>query len=412
MANGLKKIFSTPGRIIAAVIACVAILAAVGTASVFAAHAIAENKSIGSDSALSAALDDAGIAAKNANVIKSVFERDDGRYVFDVEFIADGQKYEYLIDAKTGAVLERDVDMISSGAQTPAQGQDLIGIEAAKQAALEDAGVSAADAIFTKEKTDIDDGLTVYDLEFYVGNTEYDYEIIATTGQIKDKSIDSHTAVQPPLNSQTGSESQNTGGNAQSNENTNDNNTQNNQGASQTPDDTASSSQGSAQTPGGASSSQGTSTSGSGDIGEQQARQIALSDAGVSESDVVSIYVKTDYDDRVKTYDVKFTTSDMKYDYEIIASSGKIIEKGAERYYNGATQGGSTEFISVDEAKSIAASHAGLQDGSYTFSKSKLEKDDGIFVYEIEFFSGFKEYEYTINAVTGAIVDFEVDIYD
>lgn len=400
MSNSLKKIFSTPGRIIAAVIACVAIIAAVGTASVFAAHAIAENKSIGSDSALSAALDDAGITADNANVIKSVFERDDGRYVFDVEFTADGQKYEYLIDAKTGAVLERDVDMISSGAQTPSQDKDLIGIEAAKQAALEDAGVSADDAIFTKEKTDIDDGLTVYDLEFYVGNTEYDYEIIATTGQIKDKSIDSHTTVQPPANTQTGTESQNTDDRAQSNENTQDD-----QGSSQTPDDTASSSQGSG-------TAGQTEPSGSDDIGEQQAKQTALSDAGVSESDVVSIYVKTDYDDRVKTYDVKFMTSDMKYDYEIIASTGKIIEKDAERYYNGTSQGGSSEFISVDEAKNIAANHAGLQDGSYTFSKSKLEEDDGMFVYEIEFFSGFREYEYTINAVTGAIVDFEIDTND
>ena len=407
MSNSLKKIFSTPGRIIAAVIACVAIIAAVGTASVFAAHAIAENKSIGSDSALSAALDDAGITADNANVIKSVFERDDGRYVFDVEFTADGQKYEYLIDAKTGAVLERDVDMISSGAQTPSQDKDLIGIEAAKQAALEDAGVSADDAIFTKEKTDIDDGQTVYDLEFYVGNTEYDYEIIATTGQIKDKSIDSHTTVQPPANTQTGTGSQTTDDKAQTNESEQGAGSgQSGQGASQKVPDQNNP----FQTPGSATS-QNPEASVS-DIGEQQAKQTALSDAGVSESDVVSIYVKTDYDDRVKTYDVKFMTSDMKYDYEIIASTGKIVEKDAERYYNGTSQGGSSEFISVDKAKNIAADHAGLQDGSYTFSKSKLEEDDGMFVYEIEFFSGFREYEYTINAVTGAIVDFEIDTND
>ena len=44
-----------------------------------------------------------------------------------------------------------------------------------------------------------------------------------------------------------------------------------------------------------------------------------------------------------------------------------------------------------------------------TFTKVKWEADDGLAVYEIEFYQGNVEYEYTVNAVDGNIVDFESD---
>ena len=44
--------------------------------------------------------------------------------------------------------------------------------------------MKAADAIFVKAGLDWDDGRTEYEVEFYAGNTEYDYSIDATTGAI------------------------------------------------------------------------------------------------------------------------------------------------------------------------------------------------------------------------------------
>ena len=35
---------------------------------------------------------------------------EDGRWVYEVEFKADGMEYEYVIDAYTGAVLEYDME--------------------------------------------------------------------------------------------------------------------------------------------------------------------------------------------------------------------------------------------------------------------------------------------------------------
>ena len=60
---------------------------------------------------------------------------------------------------------------------------------------------------------------------------------------------------------------------------------------------------------------------------------------------------------------------------------------------------------SVERAKSIAVEDAGQALSEVTFTKTKLERDDGRTVYEIEFFAGDTEYEYTIDAASGAILE-------
>lgn len=68
-------------------------------------------------------------------------------------------------------------------ASTP-EASDYITVEQAKAAALAHAGVKASDAIFVKAGLDWDDGRVCYEVEFYAGNNEYDYEINATTGAV------------------------------------------------------------------------------------------------------------------------------------------------------------------------------------------------------------------------------------
>ena len=67
---------------------------------------------------------------------------------------------------------------------------DQVTIDAAKAAALADAGLAVSDVTFTKEKLDWDDGIAVYDIEFLTADTEYDYEIDAATGAVLDKSAE------------------------------------------------------------------------------------------------------------------------------------------------------------------------------------------------------------------------------
>ena len=70
-------------------------------------------------------------------------------------------------------------------------------------------------------------------------------------------------------------------------------------------------------------------------------------------------------------------------------------------------------YISVDQAKNIALGKAGLSASGVNYVKTKLENDDGRAEYEIEFYSGTWEYDYTIDAVTGNVLEYDVDsIYD
>ena len=77
---------------------------------------------------------------------------------------------------------------VLSGSLTASAANNYIGVEKAKSIALRDAGVSGV--TFVKAKLDYDDGVRVYDVEFYKDNVEYDYEIDAVTGQIREKDLD------------------------------------------------------------------------------------------------------------------------------------------------------------------------------------------------------------------------------
>ena len=58
------------------------------------------------------------------------------------------------------------------------------------------------------------------------------------------------------------------------------------------------------------------------------------------------------------------------------------------------------------------AHHSRLYASDVGFVKSELDRDDGIIAYEVEFSKGFVEYEYKIDAVTGAMIEFESEYDD
>lgn len=190
-------------------------------------------------------------------------------------------------------------------------------------------------------------------------------------------------------------------------------------------------------------------------IGLDQATKVALQNAGFEESDVTLLRGHFDRDDGISTYDIEFRGSDgFDYDYVISANDGTIIEanrelaellSGAQNQQdsgqaqestsgsgssgsssnsgNSASSSGTasqsggssqdTNYISADKAQSIALQHAGVSASDATFRKAHLDRDDGIYVYEIEFVSGDLEYDYEIHATTGAILDWDRDsIYD
>lgn len=76
------------------------------------------------------------------------------------------------------------------GASALASGN--VTMEQAKQTALNRAGVAASDVHFTKAHKDRDDGRMIYEIEFWKGNTEYDVEVDAQTGKVRDFDVDYH----------------------------------------------------------------------------------------------------------------------------------------------------------------------------------------------------------------------------
>ena len=142
----------------------------------------------------------------------------------------------------------------------------------------------------------------------------------------------------------------------------------------------------------------------SGRINKAQAKQIALDHAGFTENEVRFTKVELDYDDGAYEYEVEFTANNTEYDYTVAAADGRIIKFETE---NKTPVTVPTDIITEADAKAIALRHAGLTESEVRFTKVELDYDDGAYEYDIEFVAGNTEYDYTVNAANGKIVDFD-----
>ncbi|MGI6008005.1 MAG: PepSY domain-containing protein [Ruminococcus sp.] len=167
-----------------------------------------------------------------------------------------------------------------SATETPSANQNTssasdIGEEKARSIALDHAGLTEADVTFINVQLDRDDGRTVYDVDFYSGNTEYDYEIDASTGDIV--SFDSDIE-----NYEIQSQAQQTGD----------------------------------------------------VISIDQAKEAALQAAGLDAGSVKWVKEKLDRDDGRTVYELECIIGDREYDFEINAADGTVLEQGNESVYD------------------------------------------------------------------------------
>jgi uncharacterized membrane protein YkoI len=72
------------------------------------------------------------------------------------------------------------------------------------------------------------------------------------------------------------------------------------------------------------------STSATSQISPDEAKQIALKDAGVAEADARELKVELDSDDPTVHYDVEFKAGGLEYDYDINVETGAIISSKSE----------------------------------------------------------------------------------
>ena len=65
--------------------------------------------------------------------------------------------------------------------------------------------------------------------------------------------------------------------------------------------------------------------------------------------------------------------------------------------------------LTKDEAKKISLDKAGVTAAEATFTKARLDYDDGREEYEFEFFANGKEFDIDVDADTGRVVKFDVE---
>ena len=154
------------------------------------------------------------------------------------------------------------------------------------------------------------------------------------------------------------------------------------------------------------SSAAATAQTVTGTVDEETAQKIALEHAGVKATDATITKSKLDYEDGRQVYDIEWYAGGAKYDYEIATDTGEIISSA----YEEKTVGADSRSVTVSEAD---AKKTALDRVSGATDKDlyewKLDYDDGRPEYEGKIIYGGTEYEFTIDAATGSVMEWDAE---
>lgn len=251
----------------------------------------------------------------------------------------------------------------SASPAAPDTGADGITADAARDIALAHAGLSLQEAAGLRVEQDWDHGQLEYEIEFWGGAAEYDYTVRASDGAILKQERDVHGTGGLPAPSPA--------------------------------------------------------PSGAALIGETAAQDAALAHAGCAAGDTDWLRCWLEYDDgAAECYEVEFAANGVKYEYKIGLYDGAVLKCESGHWSGGghhtpAHSGGPapSQTITADAARDAALAHAGVSLEAACGMKMELDHDEGRAVYEVEFKSGAMEYEYELDALTGAVLKYESE-YD
>lgn len=293
-------------------------------------------QSVSDDASIKSLAEQYGISVGKATLIQKICNADPTK---TFESLAGLSVNDLYLIAET-----KSISTENSVTQGTPSSASYITADEAEQAALSHAGISSSDVSYITCELDFDDGIMVYEVEFISESTEYDYDINAI-----DKSVLKFSTERADNYS-----------------------------------------------PSGQGGSSGSGSSGSaGSITGAEAQQAAFSHAGVSGATVI----KAEYDRDDNKYEIEFIAGSYKYEYEISAADGRVIESEKEAVKSS----GTAYSVSADDAKQTALSHAGVTNPN----ELEIDYDRDENKYEIEFKSGGYEYSYDINAATGEIIKSE-----
>lgn len=282
---------------------------------------------LGEAKAKETALSHANLSSDQITQYEIELDYENGMMVYEISFDCEGFEYDYDIDALTGTILKNekkpDKDYNppqnstesstenagntsstgnagntdnagntsnsstnhtsgsnnSSANTQPDSSASYIGEAKAKEVALAHACVSPNSITDFQCKLDHEDGKMVYEIKFRCGAYEYEYDINASNGAIlkHEKDCDDDYYEEHHTDSHQNNSTQ----------------------------------------------SAGDSTS---YIGKAQAKEIALSHAGVSANNIQKYKCELDSDDGMMVYEIEFDCADCEYSYDINAADGSIIK--------------------------------------------------------------------------------------
>lgn len=287
-----------------------------------------------------------------------------------------------------------------------AQTAEYIGIEAAKETALKSAGLTEDQADFSTAGLDSRDGTFFYQVNFEAEGMEYDYAIDAVTGVvIEENSVAADDGAEAA--GAAASETETSGAAADDGAEAT--------GAAASRDAAGDAASGAVQASGAAQASETAQTSAaaqnasdSGMIGEEKAKEIALNHAGLTEDQTQRLWVKRDYDDGRSIYEVEFYGEGRdEYDYEIDAVTGEIVTFDTDLHDHGTAPSEGQSQVSEEQVRQTVLERVPGASAENIFLH--LEWDDGRLEYEGELIYDNMEYEFKIDAYSGAVTEWEAE---
>ena len=276
----------------------------------------------------------------------------------------------------TGAALSLAVAMTGCGGkpvinQQPSSQAQLISMEAAQEVALKAANIAAEDAAISATTLNEVAGTSCYKVEFTSGDYAYAYTVNAETGAVMEMSSREKNAVDTQAQTETTAPAADSA-------------------------TTQSSAAATAQTV-------------TGTVDEEMAQKIALEHAGVKATDATITKSKLDYEGRRQVYEIEWYAGGKKYDYEIAVDTGEILSSAYDEKTSGwSVSNSSNVTVSEADAKQTAlgrVSGATQKD----ICEWKFDYDDGRPEYEGKIIYGGTEYDFTIDASSGAVIEWEAE---
>ena len=276
----------------------------------------------------------------------------------------------------TGAALSLAVAMTGCGGkpvinQQPSSQAQLISMEAAQEVALKAANIAAEDAAISATTLNEVAGTSCYKVEFTSGDYAYAYTVNAETGAVMEMSSREKNAVDTQAQTE----------------------------ATVPVADSATTQ----------SSAAATAQTVTGTVDEEMAQKIALEHAGVKATDATITKSKLDYEGRRQVYEIEWYAGGKKYDYEIAVDTGEILSSAYDEKTSGwSVSNSSNVTVSEADAKQTALGRVSgaTEKDIYEW---QFDYDDGRPEYEGKIIYGGTEYDFTIDASSGAVIEWEAE---